>query len=235
MKKYCLLAAAMFMALSLTACKELSAETLAVGSDAVGAQAESKITIEIQNETESGVQQESEAVTEPTAEASSETTVSEGGSTVTGATAAGTTAATTPTTTTEAATTEAKVYDVTSVNKTMYAIKPVNVRKSYSTESERISSLKAGQEVSVTGEAANGWIRIQFDGQEAYVYKTYLSTSRDDVEVDVPKQTQTTKPAATKPAATKPAVPQPTAPGSTPSPQPAPAPIPETIAPFPAG
>ncbi|WP_215697366.1 SH3 domain-containing protein [Clostridium sp. MCC353] len=82
----------------------------------------------------------------------------------------------------EETTTEMPVYKVTPMEKTMYAIKPVNVRAGYTTGTTVLSSLKAGQEVEVTGMSENGWIQIKFNGGEAYVYKTYLSESKDDVE-----------------------------------------------------
>lgn len=82
----------------------------------------------------------------------------------------------------EETTTEMPVYKVTPMDKTMYAIKPVNVRAGYTTGTAVLSSLKAGQEVEVTGMAENGWIQIKFNGGEAYVYKSYLSESKDDVE-----------------------------------------------------
>lgn len=82
----------------------------------------------------------------------------------------------------EETTTEMPVYKVTPMEKTMYAIKPVNVRAGYTTGTTVLSSLKAGQEVEVIGMSENGWIQIKFNGGEAYVYKTYLSESKDDVE-----------------------------------------------------
>lgn len=82
----------------------------------------------------------------------------------------------------EETTTEMPVYQVTPMEKTMYAVKPVNVRAGYTTGTTVLSSLKAGQEVEVTGMSENGWIQIKFNGGEAYVYKTYLSESKDDVE-----------------------------------------------------
>lgn len=173
-----------------------------------------KVTIEIQNEN---------GETEPeTAEVSTEAGEQQVGESQTASITSTETAAT------------IQEYAVHAIDKTMYAIKAVNVRESYSTDSPIVSGLKAGQEIHATGESENGWIRIDYTGKTAYVYKSYLSTSKADVETTKAAATKpaTTKPAATKPATTKPAATQP-APGQS---QPETAPsttIPETIAPFP--
>ena len=102
-------------------------------------------------------------------------------------TTAGTTAAATkaanPTTapTTAAATkaaaptTEAATYTVKDVSKTMYASASVRVRSGYSTSTDVLGALSAGEKVTVTGEVENGWVRVSYKGQTAYVAKNYLT------------------------------------------------------------
>lgn len=74
----------------------------------------------------------------------------------------------------------AKVYAVTAMKKTMYATQPVHVRASYTTKSEVLTSIGTGHKVAVTGMAANGWMRISYQGSEAYIYKKYLSESKPE-------------------------------------------------------
>lgn len=68
----------------------------------------------------------------------------------------------------------ARVYAVEAFEKTMYATASVNVRVSYTTRSDVLTSLRPGQKVNVTGRSANGWMRIIYDGRDAYVYQKYL-------------------------------------------------------------
>ena len=98
-------------------------------------------------------------------------------------TTAGTTAAATkaanPTTapTTAAATkaaaptTAAATYTVKDVSKTMYASASVRVRSGYSTSTDVLGALSAGEKVTVTGEVENGWVRVTYKGHTAYVAK----------------------------------------------------------------
>lgn len=93
---------------------------------------------------------------------------------------------TTPEAETEAAGSEEKpgeteavpVYSVTAVKKTMYVTQPVHVRASYTTKSDVLTSFGTGRKVSVTGQSANGWMRISYSGGEAYIYKKYLSEAK---------------------------------------------------------
>ena len=74
----------------------------------------------------------------------------------------------------------AKVYSVTAFQKTMYATQPVHVRASYTMQSEVLTSIGTNQKVEVTGRSANGWMRIVYNGKDAYVYQKYLSESRSE-------------------------------------------------------
>ena len=96
----------------------------------------------------------------------------------TGTTAAATKAAN-PTTAaaTKAAspTTAAATYTVKDVSKTMYASSSVRVRSGYSTSTDVLGALSAGEKVTVTGEVENGWVRETYKGHTAYVAKNYLT------------------------------------------------------------
>ncbi len=61
------------------------------------------------------------------------------------------------------------------VNETLYAKQDCNVRKSYSTDSEKVGYLTAGQEVTRIGIGENGWSKIKYNGQEYYVASNLLS------------------------------------------------------------
>lgn len=171
MRKYLILTAAcLTLSLFLSACggSDKKAET-SQASEATT----KEIIVVMDNETEA------ESSAEESAAASSEASELNGDSSVleeTGSAALASESAPAE------STTEMPVYEVKPMEKTMYAIKPVNVRAGYTTGTAVLSSLKAGQEVEVTGISENGWIQIKFNGGEAYVYKTYLSESKDDVE-----------------------------------------------------
>ena len=96
----------------------------------------------------------------------------------------------------------------TDCSETMYATTTVNVRSSYSTNSDKLGSLTKAQSVKRTGigtGAAAGWSRIEFNGKVAYVSSDYLSTTKPQVSVSKPStgsssgSTQTSKP-STKPS-----------------------------------
>ena len=96
----------------------------------------------------------------------------------------------------------------TDCSETMYATTTVNVRSSYSTNSDKLGSLTKAQSVKRTGigtGAAAGWSRIEFNGKVAYVSSDYLSATKPQVSVSKPStgsssgSTQTSKP-STKPS-----------------------------------
>ena len=60
----------------------------------------------------------------------------------------------------------------------MYSTDSINVRSSYSTSSNAIGSLKQDDEVIVTGIASNGWTRIKYNGQTAYVSSQFLTDTK---------------------------------------------------------
>lgn len=73
-----------------------------------------------------------------------------------------------------------------STNKTMYATDSLNVRKSYTTNSDVIGSLSVGQSVTVTG-IGDGWTRISYGGQTAYVISSGLTSEKPKDESEETK------------------------------------------------
>ena len=94
----------------------------------------------------------------------------------------------------------------TEADETMYATTTVNVRSSYSTNSDKLGSLTKAQSVTRTGIGtgdAAGWSRIEFNGKVAYVSSDYLSATKPQVSVSKPStdnsssgSTQTSKPSS---------------------------------------
>lgn len=66
------------------------------------------------------------------------------------------------------------------VNETMYATTNCNLRKSWSTDSEKVGSLEKGQEVTRTGVADNGWSRIKYNGQVVYIATRLITNKKPD-------------------------------------------------------
>ena len=72
----------------------------------------------------------------------------------------------------------------TEVNETVYATGAVNIRASYTADSDKLGSLSVGQSVtrtgtSIAGTEAEGWSRVELsDGTTAYISNKYLSTTK---------------------------------------------------------
>ena len=97
--------------------------------------------------------------------------------------------------------TESQVEQVqlfTDCNETVYATGTVNIRASYTADSEKLGSLNKGDSVTRTGTAiagteAEGWSRVELsDGTVAYISSKYLSTTKPVVQQQ--QQQQTSKP-----------------------------------------
>ena len=92
----------------------------------------------------------------------------------------------------------------TDCSETMYATTTVNVRSSYSTNSDKLGSLTKAQSVKRTGigtGAAAGWSRIEFNGKVAYVSSDYLSATKPQVNTSTGSNSgsssgQTSKPSS---------------------------------------
>ena len=83
-------------------------------------------------------------------------------------------------------------------NETVYATGTVNIRASYTADSEKLGSLNKGDSttrtgIAITGTEAEGWSRVELsDGTVAYISSKYLSTTKPVVQQQ--QQQQTSKP-----------------------------------------
>ena len=73
--------------------------------------------------------------------------------------------------------TESPVETFVDVVETVYAVSTVNVRTEPNTDALIIGSLSYGESVQRTGIGNKGWSRVTYNGVEAYVYASYLSTT----------------------------------------------------------
>jgi cell wall-associated NlpC family hydrolase len=80
---------------------------------------------------------------------------------------------------------------------TVYATTAVNVRSGAGTGYSRLGMLYAGESVERTVKTDNGWSRVNYNGQEAYINSDYLTTeepvqeSSDDETVSVGSSSET--------------------------------------------
>lgn len=63
-----------------------------------------------------------------------------------------------------------------SANETVYATGDINIRKSYSADSNKIGSLKKGESVTRTGIGDNGWSKVTYNGSTGYIKTSLLTT-----------------------------------------------------------
>lgn len=70
----------------------------------------------------------------------------------------------------------------TKKNETMYVQERCNIRASYSVESDRVGGLDVGTEVTVIAEYSNGWYKIKYGGEEAYIKAGILRSTRPVIE-----------------------------------------------------
>lgn len=84
---------------------------------------------------------------------------------------------------------------ITPMNAVMYAISDVNVRSGPSPDYERVGHLSGGDEVTVTGQAENGWYRIKFKDGEYFVSNSYLNTEKVTVATTATTPAPVTEPA----------------------------------------
>lgn len=63
-----------------------------------------------------------------------------------------------------------------SANDKVYATGDINIRKSYSADSEKIGTLKAGESVTRTGISDNGWSKVSYNGGTGYIKTSLLTT-----------------------------------------------------------
>ena len=114
----------------------------------------------------------SKTVTIKVADTSATTTDNESS----GSTQSGGATNTSPNNNTSNGNTENKEPTFKAVNETVYAKSTANVRKSYSTSSNKLAQLNVGDSVTRTGIGDNGWSKITYNGQTAYVSTNLLTT-----------------------------------------------------------
>ncbi len=61
---------------------------------------------------------------------------------------------------------------------TVYAKETVSIRRSWSTTSARLGTLEKGKSITRTGVSSNGWTRVSFNGEVAYISSQYLTTTK---------------------------------------------------------
>lgn len=85
------------------------------------------------------------------------------------------------------------------VDEKVYATKGVNLTSSFSADSDVVTSLKKGAEIKQVGAYENGWVKVEHQGKEAYVYSTNIadkipsSNEKDEESHYVKKETGTTE------------------------------------------
>ena len=86
---------------------------------------------------------------------------------------------------------------ITEMDATMYATTGVNVRESYSAESNKLRTVGIGEAVHVTGQTADGsWYRIEDAGVgEGFISAQYLSTEKPVIQEPVQQETVVNEPA----------------------------------------
>ena len=92
------------------------------------------------------------------------------------------------------------------VNETVYTTQGVNVRSGPTSSSTKLGYMEPGTAVTRTGIGDNGWSRIEYNGQVAYVYSNYLTTVNPNPDASEPAETQPveTEPVETQPVETEP-------------------------------
>lgn len=73
------------------------------------------------------------------------------------------------------------VVTYTEVNETVYAKSDVNIRKGPSTDYDKIGSLAAGKSITRVGIGDNGWSKVMYNDEVAYIHSDYLTTEKPPV------------------------------------------------------
>ena len=60
----------------------------------------------------------------------------------------------------------------------------VNVRKGSSIDYDKIGTVRVGETIPVTGETADGWYRVTYQGQEGYIYGKYMTVQQTEPPAD---------------------------------------------------
>lgn len=63
------------------------------------------------------------------------------------------------------------------VNETVYTTTRCNIRKSYSSSSDKIATVEKNSKLTRKGIGDNGWSKVEYNGKTAYIYTEYLTTT----------------------------------------------------------
>ena len=97
---------------------------------------------------------------------------------------------------TEAEEPEKKEPTFKSVNETVYvksSQSSVNVRQGYTTDTKLLGALKSGESVTRTGIGDNGWSKVTYNGQTAYIISSALTTEEPEEKEEDEEETSTNK------------------------------------------
>lgn len=89
------------------------------------------------------------------------------------------------------------------VDETVYATAAVNVRSGPGSDNTWLGSLSRGESVKRIGIGSNGWDKVVYNGETAYIFSDYLSLTKPADEPQ-PTEPPATNPPATNPPATEP-------------------------------
>lgn len=77
------------------------------------------------------------------------------------------------------------------VVKTVRATEVVNIRSSDSENADKLDKAQVGQEFPLIEHQGNGWSKVEFEGQEAYIKTDYLETAEEEVIEVLPEEETT--------------------------------------------
>ena len=81
-------------------------------------------------------------------------------------------------------TTTSKEPTFKTANETVYATGNINIRKSYSADSDKVGSLQTGEKVTRTGVGDNGWSKVTYSGGTGYIKSSLLTTEEPKMSDD---------------------------------------------------
>lgn len=84
--------------------------------------------------------------------------------------------------------TEEKEVKITDVNETVYANQNCNLRKSWTTSSDKAGYLKKGQEITRTGITDNGWSRVKYNGKDVFVLSSLITKEKPEEVEEEPEE-----------------------------------------------
>ena len=76
---------------------------------------------------------------------------------------------------------EEKAEEKTEENTGYVTCSVLNVRRASSDKSDKVGTLKRGEEVKILRDEENGWYAIDFEGHIRYVHGDYITTDQDEV------------------------------------------------------